>query len=95
MPEAAFSIAEAKARFAEVVGQAEQGSPVRITRRGKPVVVMLSEQEYAKLLQPQGGWFSFGQQWRQAMQAQGLDFLSDEELSGLRNATGRPELDLA
>ena len=92
MPDTAFSIAEAKAKFAELVGQAELGPPVRITRRGKPVAVILSESEYNKLLQPQGGWFQFGQQWRQSMQEQGLAFMSEAELADLRNTANRSDL---
>ena len=38
-----FSIAEAKSRFAQLVHQAESGGPVRITRRGRAVAVLVSE----------------------------------------------------
>ena len=31
------SLADAKARLSELVGQAAQGEPISITRRGKPV----------------------------------------------------------
>lgn len=32
-----FNIAEAKAQFSELIGRAEAGETVEITRRGKPV----------------------------------------------------------
>ncbi|MGA7978840.1 MAG: type II toxin-antitoxin system Phd/YefM family antitoxin [Chromatiaceae bacterium] len=43
------SIAEAKTQLARLIHQAERGEAVHITRRGKPVAVLLSEQEYARL----------------------------------------------
>lgn len=47
MPET--SIAEAKAHLTHFIHRAEQGEMVRITRRGKPVAVLLSEDAYARL----------------------------------------------
>lgn len=43
------SIAEAKTHLTRLIHQAEGGEPVHITRRGKPVAVLLSEAEYARL----------------------------------------------
>lgn len=45
------SIAEAKTQFTRLVTQAEHGEAVHITRRGKPVAVLLSESEYLRLRQ--------------------------------------------
>ena len=47
------SIAEAKTQLTRLIHQAEQGQAVHITRRGKPVAVLLSEDEYARLRQGQ------------------------------------------
>jgi len=49
MPET--SIAEAKAHLTHFIQCAERGETVRITRRGKPVAVLLSETAYARLSQ--------------------------------------------
>lgn len=49
MPEA--SIAEAKSQLTRLISQAELGEAVHITRRGKPVAVLVSESEYARLRQ--------------------------------------------
>ena len=54
------SIAEAKARFADLVHQAEAGQVVRISRRGKPVAVLLSLAEFEQLQSPRGGWVAYG-----------------------------------
>jgi len=48
------SIAEAKTQLTRLIHQAERGEAVHITRRGKPVAVLLSEDEYARLRQGQG-----------------------------------------
>jgi prevent-host-death family protein len=47
------SIAEAKTQLTRLIHQAERGEPVHITRRGRPVAVLLSEDEYARLRQGQ------------------------------------------
>lgn len=47
MPET--SIAEAKTQLTRLIHLAERGEAVHITRRGKPVAVLLSEDEYARL----------------------------------------------
>ncbi len=45
----AASIAQAKDHLPRLVRQAEQGEAVRITRRGKPVAVLVSAAEYQRL----------------------------------------------
>lgn len=44
-----YSIAQARAKFPAIVSQAESGVPVEVTRRGQPVAVLLSTQEYSRL----------------------------------------------
>jgi prevent-host-death family protein len=44
-----FSIAEAKNRLPTIVHSVENGPSVELTRRGKPVAVILSIQEYERL----------------------------------------------
>jgi prevent-host-death family protein len=44
-----FSIAEAKDRLPRLVHDAEAGVPVSLTRRGKPVAVLISKTEYDRL----------------------------------------------
>ena len=43
------SIAEAKSHLSKVVRQAEDGPPVELTRRGRPVAVVLSIRDYERL----------------------------------------------
>lgn len=44
------SIAEAKDHFSEIVQAAERGEVVVVTRRGKPVVRVVSDADYGKLV---------------------------------------------
>ena len=47
----AWSIQDAKNKFSEVVNAALAGEPQRVTRRGRPAVVVLAEEEYERLCQ--------------------------------------------
>ena len=71
----AVSLSEAKAQLAGLVHAAEAGEVVHISRHGKPVAVLLSEQAYAAL--QHGGqnarvWDAIAQ-WRDAGRAQQSD----------------------
>lgn len=46
---AEWSLQDAKNRFSEVVNAALAGEPQRVTRRGRPAVVVLAEEEYERL----------------------------------------------
>ncbi len=60
------SIVEAKNTLTRLIHKTEQGEAVRITRRGNPVAVLLSEDEYKRLKaseQTKDFWQSL-QDWR-------------------------------
>ena len=44
-----YSIASARAKLANIVSQAEAGSDIELTRRGKKVAVVVSVARYARL----------------------------------------------
>jgi prevent-host-death family protein len=44
-----FSIAEARSRLRDIVDQAEAGQDVELTRRGRPVAVVISHRELERL----------------------------------------------
>ncbi|MXY24006.1 MAG: type II toxin-antitoxin system Phd/YefM family antitoxin [Acidobacteria bacterium] len=44
-----WSLQDAKNRFSAVVKAARSGEPQRVTRRGKPAVVVLAVEEYERL----------------------------------------------
>ena len=63
-----FSVAEAKAHFAECLRSAEKGDSVVITRHGKPVAAMVRAEELERLERlraagPQAGLASVAGGW--------------------------------
>lgn len=44
-----YSIARARAKFADIVDEVEAGSEVELTRRGKKVAIVMSAARYARL----------------------------------------------
>ncbi len=44
-----WALQDAKNRFSELVNAAIQGTPQRVTRRGKPAVVVIATEEYERL----------------------------------------------
>ncbi|MFE0755712.1 type II toxin-antitoxin system Phd/YefM family antitoxin [Inquilinus sp. NPDC058860] len=47
-----WRLRDARDRFSELVEKALTEGPQRVTRRGKPAVVVISEAEYRKLIKP-------------------------------------------
>lgn len=90
-----FSIAEAKARFAQLVHQAEAGQPVRITRRGHAVAVLVSEADFARLSAPREGLLAYTQALRSQANEAGVALFTDDDWAGLRDPSARPVPDLA
>ena len=55
-----YSVAEARNQLAALIHDVEAGNPVRITRQGQPVAVLLSEGQYERLTgRRQGFWKAF------------------------------------
>lgn len=51
MPDPEWSLQDAKTRFSALVDRALNGGPQRVTRRGKPAVVVIAVDEYERLRQ--------------------------------------------
>lgn len=49
MAEPSWSLQDAKNRFSAVVNAAREGTPQRVTRRGKQAVVVIAVEEYERL----------------------------------------------
>ena len=47
-PEANWTVADAKARFSEVIEKARRGAPQIITKNGRPTAVLVSIEEWEK-----------------------------------------------
>jgi prevent-host-death family protein len=80
------TIREAKDTLAALIHAAEKGEPVRLTRHGKPVAVLVSEREYRRLSEQstrRDPW-AFLQRWR-AQRAKGFLGITDEEVDSWRD----------
>jgi len=63
-----YSIAQARAALATIVAQVEAGTDVELTRRGEPVAIVMSPNEYARL---RGGQSDFSQAYRRYLKNHG------------------------
>ncbi len=52
MADDAWSVAEAKAKFSEVIDKARREGPQRVTRHGKDAAVIVSADEWRAMTQP-------------------------------------------
>ena len=79
-----ISIRKAMSGLTVLIHEVEKGQSVRLTRRGKPVAVLISNHEYERMkaiLEPRSDFMHFLQGWRHEMIAKGVPFLSDQELA--------------
>jgi prevent-host-death family protein len=79
------SIAEAKNNLPRLVQQAEAGEQICITRRGRPVAVILSTEAYARLSAPKLTLGEFLRSWREEMQVGLTPFADDAMFNNLRD----------
>ena len=56
-----WSVADAKARFSELIDKAKSEGPQTVTRNGKPAAVLVSVEEWEKKAAPQGTLVEFFQ----------------------------------
>lgn len=93
----AVSLSEAKAQLAGLVHAAESGVVVHISRHGKAVAVLLSEQAYAAMQgEAQGSrvWEAIAQ-WRRTGRSQhGDDWPGDLEIQTWRDRSEGREVQL-
>ena len=88
-----FSIAEAKNRLPTIVHYVEKGPSVELTRRGKPVAVLLSIQEYERLSRKYTGFWSAVSEFRRKVEDEGIE-ISDRDFKGLRDLSSGREVGL-
>lgn len=82
-----FTVAEAKAKFAECLRDAEEGRPVLITRHGKHVAAVVSLSDYEQMTRlraagPEAGLAGVAGGWK------GSQDLADE-IAQFRRTAGR------
>ncbi len=78
-----YSVADARAQLASIVHRVERGAPVEITRRGEPVAVLLSLDEYRRLTAPHVDLIDALERFRSTADLDALRI--DEVLQGTRD----------
>jgi len=84
-----YSIAEARAHLPRIVDQAEAGDEVELTRRGRPVAVLVSRQRFDRL---QGKGSHFGETYRKFLEKYSVKEIGLEDdfsVSMREKSTGR------
>ena len=87
-----YSIAEARDKFAALIHQVEEDAAVEVTRRGKPVAVLLSIEEYQRLQKGQTGFWEAFSAYRSKFDLQGLNIEPEIFAEGRDAAPGREVL---
>lgn len=80
-----YSIAEARDNLTSIVRDVERTMAVELTRRGKPVAVILSIDEYRRLSAPAGSFSHAYTRFREQVDLAALD-LGPELFAGIRDA---------
>lgn len=62
-----YSIAAARNNLPSIVHDVERGGPVKITRRGKPVAVVLSVQEYDRFTMSRPTFAEAYEAWKRSV----------------------------
>ena len=92
------SVADAKNHLPHLVQEAERGLPVRITRRGVRVAVLISELEYERLTNSLPPLADFLSAWRVEMDCRKIPYIDDgggQDWNDLRDDSQRPPVDFA
>lgn len=91
---ARYSISRARDNLARLVHEAEAGEPVELTRRGRPVAVLMSIETYTRLRTPEAPsfWDAY-QRFRDAHDLASLDIDPEEILSGARDRDPGPDFE--
>ena len=88
-----YSIAEAKNHFTELVHDLETESTIQVTRRGKPVAIMLSVQQYQQLNSKRSDFWEALLAFRAKLDALEIDLDPESFLSGVRDRAPGREFD--
>ena len=71
-----YSIAEARSRLPSLIDEAESGIDVELTRRGRPVAVLVSRREFERL---RGKRLHFSDAYRKFLERHSLEEIGVED----------------
>ncbi|RMH19097.1 MAG: type II toxin-antitoxin system Phd/YefM family antitoxin [Acidobacteria bacterium] len=80
-----YSIAEAKNHLSRVVHEAEKEAPVELTRRGRPVAMVVAVEDYRKLRAPRRSPWEAIRDFRAQHDMAALDLDPDEIFAQVRD----------
>jgi prevent-host-death family protein len=79
-----YTISEAKNRLSALVHSLGKGPIVKLTRHGRPVAVLISIQEYERLVQKKEGFWAALTDFRRQANVQQFE-ISDKDFEDLRD----------
>lgn len=88
-----YSIAEARDRLPRLVHEAERGIQVELTRRGRPVAVILSALEHSRMTGSSPGFNEALERYRRTVDLKKMNFEASF-FEGLRDRTPGREVGL-
>jgi prevent-host-death family protein len=88
-----YSVAEARDHLTKLIYDAERGVAVEITRRGKPVAVLVSLSEYQKLRKGTNGFWHAFERFLNEVDLKGAG-IDRNTFKGLRDRTPGREVNL-
>ncbi|MFY9826524.1 MAG: type II toxin-antitoxin system Phd/YefM family antitoxin [Thermoanaerobaculia bacterium] len=68
-----YSIAEARDHLPRVIHEAEKGTQVELTRRGKPVAVLVGVEDFERLSKKKPGFWEAYQEFRRTADLSEID----------------------
>jgi prevent-host-death family protein len=82
--EVQYTVAEAKNKLPSIIHSVENGPPVKLTRYGRPVAVLLSINQYEKLSRTKEGYWDALQSFRNCMEKEDIR-IADSDFEELRD----------
>ncbi len=86
-----ISISEAIRKLPSILHNVESGMPVSLTRRGKPVAMLVSIQEYERLHRKKKDFWDAFMEFRQTLEKENIEF-SDSDFENLRDISPGREI---
>ncbi|MBU2620739.1 MAG: type II toxin-antitoxin system Phd/YefM family antitoxin [Proteobacteria bacterium] len=84
-----YTIVDAKNKLPSIIHSVESGQPVKLTRHGRPVAVLLSIKDYQRLSRKKVGYWSALNSFRKHMEKESI-FFTEKDFENIRdNSSGR------
>jgi antitoxin Phd len=91
--ETQYTIAEAKNKLPSIIHSVEKGPPVKLTRYGRTVAVLLSINQFEKLSRGTEGYWEALESFRNRMKGEDIR-IADSDFEGLRDDSSGREVEL-